>query len=91
MSLAQTTDTAVIDLQLLPAVSVSGMVVDESGKPVEEALVVLPPSRTLSAADGSFTLTPVREGKHVLRARHAHFDQFQERIEVGSEGLNGAS
>ncbi len=76
----------------LATTPVSGMVVDEGGRPLPDALVTLmragaEPQEVRSLEDGSFAFTDVPVGSVELRVSTAGFDEVQIAIQPGQERI----
>jgi len=66
------TDTPNIDFALAPGGSISGMVEDDSGDPIEGAMVYVsedPWGRDYAGADGSYSITGLAAGGYVVGAK----------------------
>lgn len=89
--LASTTPIARADAQATPG-TVSGVVTDQDGRPLVDALVILDPATTprqaTTTADGRFRFTRVSRGRHELRVLRLRFQAQERTIELGAEGVD---
>ena len=74
-----------------PPGTISGIVTDEGGRPLADALVILDPAssarQTSTGADGRFRFTRVSRGRHELRVLRLRFQPNERTLDVGEQGL----
>lgn len=79
------------DAQAAPG-TVSGVVTDDGGRPLPDALVILDPAGTprqaTTGADGRFRFSRVSRGRHELRVLRLRFQAHERTIELGAQGLD---
>ncbi|HSA55423.1 MAG TPA: carboxypeptidase regulatory-like domain-containing protein [Gemmatimonadaceae bacterium] len=74
-----------------PPGTISGLVTDDGGRPLADALVILDPAsaarQVSTGADGRFRFTRVSRGRHDLRVLRIRYQPSERAVEVGEQGI----